>query len=128
MNTTPCATCPWRKSSTVGGADIPGFNIDMMRKLSNTVGEGDAFRPIMACHYSPVGQEQACVGYIAVEGMSNISVRLFACRGEIPLRKIEDDCAGIEMWESFDAMLAAYERALTPRKRKQRTKKVEVSH
>lgn len=26
----PCPTCPWRKTSTVGGADIPGFKIEMM--------------------------------------------------------------------------------------------------
>jgi hypothetical protein len=73
----------------VGGADIPGFSIEMMRNLRNTVGEGDGMRTIMACHYSPVGKESACRGYIAREGRSNIWVRLLAFRGVIPLVQIE---------------------------------------
>lgn len=107
----PCRTCPWRKSSTVGGADIPNFNLELMRGLSNTVGRGDAFRPIMACHYSPCGEESACVGYIAVEGYSNISVRLMAIQGEIDLAGIMEECEGLDLWQSFNEMLEAYELA-----------------
>jgi hypothetical protein len=107
----PCRTCPWRKSSTVGGSDIPGFNIELMRGLSNTVGQGDALRPIMACHYSPCGEESACVGYVAVEGYRNISVRLLAAKGEIDLPGIDAACEGLELWQSFDEMLEAYELA-----------------
>lgn len=111
MANQPCITCPWRKSSTVGGADIPGFDLELMRGLSNTVGRGDAFRNIMACHYSPCGEESACVGYVAKEGYSNINVRLLASMGRIPLRDIVDACEGLELWESFGEMLAAYEEA-----------------
>ncbi|HEY0174562.1 MAG TPA: DUF6283 family protein [Pyrinomonadaceae bacterium] len=110
--TTPCPTCPWRKSSKVGGGDIPGFNIKKMRRLRNTVGRGDAFRPVMACHYSTEDEETPCVGYVAVEGYSNISVRVLTSRGVVDQRAIDEACAGIEMWESFEAMLAAYEAAL----------------
>lgn len=110
MNT-PCQTCPWRKSSTVGGSDIPGFHIELMRGLKNTVGPGDALRPVMACHYSQDGKEVPCVGYVAVEGYSNINVRLLAISDELDLPGIVDACADIEMWESFDEMLAAYEEA-----------------
>lgn len=109
--TTPCSTCPWRKTSTVGGAEIPGFNIDMMRRLSNTVGEGDALRPIMACHGSEIGEETACVGYLAVEGWSNISVRLLAARNVIDLHAVEDACKNLDLWPSFHEMLTAYEDA-----------------
>lgn len=107
----PCVTCPWRKSSTVGGADIPRFNIDMMRRLQNTVGDGDAMRPIMACHYSPVGKESACKGYIARHGVSNINVRILASKGVIPARAIEDACKPLKLWKTFGAMLRAYEKA-----------------
>lgn len=105
----PCPTCPWRKTSTVGGADIPGFSLEMMRGLRNTVGPGDAFRPIMACHYSKVDKEVACRGYVAQEGMGNINVRLLASRGVIPFKEISEACEGLDLWESFYEMLLAYE-------------------
>lgn len=107
----PCRTCPWRVSSTVGGADIPSFDIELMRGLVNTVGPDDAFRPIMACHYSPSGSEWACRGYIAVEGYSNLAVRVAAISGRIPFGRILDACKGLELWPSFADMLAAYEEA-----------------
>ena len=107
----PCPTCPWRKSSTVGGADIPRFSLDLMRRLQNTVGRGDAFRTIMACHYSKEGKEVACRGYVAQEGYSNINVRLLAAHGEIPFKEITIACEGLDLWPSFDEMLEAYEEA-----------------
>lgn len=105
----PCKTCPWRKSSTVGGSDIPGFSLDLMRGLQNTVGEGDAFRPIMACHYSPCGEERACVGYLAQKGYSNLAVRIGAMQGRYDLPGIQDACRGLDLWPDFHAMLDAYE-------------------
>lgn len=111
MSDQPCPTCPWRRSSTVGGADIPRFDLDLMRRLANTVGEGDALRPIMACHYSPCGAETACAGYVAVEGHHNLSVRLMAAQGVIDLLAIEDACCDLDLWGSFHEMLAAYEKA-----------------
>lgn len=107
----PCPTCPWRRSSTVGGADIPGFDIAMMRGLSNTVGEGDAFRPIMACHGSACGAERACAGYVAVEGWSNLAIRVAAIQGRLDLAGIEEACEGLDLWPSFHEMLTAYEEA-----------------
>lgn len=107
----PCVTCPWRKSSTVGGTDIPGFSLELMRRLSNTVGPGDAFRTIMACHHSKPGKDVACKGYIAREGYSNINARVLAARGIIPMTDIIAACKGIPLWRSFTAMLKAYESA-----------------
>lgn len=109
--TTPCPTCPWRKSSTVGGADIPRFDIELMRRLANTVGRGDGFRPIMACHYSTCGHETPCIGYVAVEGWTNLNIRLMAIRRECDVRAIEDACRPLALWGSFNEMLAAYEAA-----------------
>lgn len=109
--TAPCKTCPWRRSSTVGGFDIPGFDIDKMRGLRSTVGEGDAFRVIMACHYTPEGQEAACVGYLARHGWSNLAVRLAVFDGRVDLAAIEDACAELDLWPDFWTMLDAYEEA-----------------
>lgn len=111
MSTTPCPTCPWRKSSTVGGADIPGFSLEMMRGLANTVGDGDDFRPIMACHGSACGAEMICVGYAAIEGYTNLAVRMMALRGEVDLPAIWEACELLDLWPSFDEMLSAYEEA-----------------
>ena len=80
-----------------------------MRGLSNTVGLGDDFRPIMACHGSPIGRERGCVGYLVVEGWSNLAVRLQVIGGRIDMAAIEKACEGIEMWDSFGEMLDAYE-------------------
>lgn len=107
--TSPCPTCPWRRSSTVGGYDIPGFDIDKMRRLANTVGPDDAFRPIMACHYSTFARDDyPCVGYLAVEGLSNLSVRLAAIQGRIDLEAIWANTEALDLWPDFATMLAAY--------------------
>lgn len=111
MKHEPCSTCPWRKSSTAGGADIPGFSLEKMRGLRSTVGEGDGMRKIMACHGSKEGREIPCRGYIARHGWSNINVRIMALVGEISLRRIEEACAKLDLWSTFDEMLAAYEEA-----------------
>lgn len=114
MTNVPCVTCPWRRSSTVGGADIPRFDIDMMRGLRNTVGDGDDFRPIMACHYSACGAETPCVGYVAQEGWSNLAVRLMALDGRIDIAAVLEACVELDLWPSFAEMLATYEAANAP--------------
>lgn len=111
MSNIPCSTCPWRKASTVGGTDIPNFDIDLMRGLSSCVGRGDDFRKVMACHGSACGAETPCVGYLAQEGWSNLNVRMMAVDGRIDLLAIADACDGLDLWPSFDEMLAAYEEA-----------------
>lgn len=104
----PCATCPWRVDS-VGGVAIPGFDIEKARRLRNTVGDGDAIRPIMACHGSPEGVEVACRGYVAVEGYTNLAVRLAAAHGRVDLVAIIEACTEVDLFDSFDEMLEALE-------------------
>ncbi len=111
MAAIPCSTCPWRKSSAVGGTDIPGFNIDLMRRLQNTVGREDDFRPIMACHGSPKGAERPCVGYLARHGYSNLAVRVGIMEGRIDMNAVMDECEDLDLWEDFETMLEAYEEA-----------------
>lgn len=111
MADVPCNTCPWRRSSTIGGGDIPNFDLDLMRNLRNTVGGGDEFRPVMACHGSTCGADTPCVGYVYVEGWSNLQVRMMAIRARIDLPAIDEACAELDLWPSFGEMLAAYEAA-----------------
>jgi hypothetical protein len=82
-----------------------------MRGLSNTVGEGDGFRTVMACHYSQCGAESACIGYVHVEGYSNLNVRIMVAKGELDILSIDRECADLDLWDSFHEMLAAYEEA-----------------
>lgn len=109
----PCATCPWRKSSTVGGEDIPGFNMGKMRSLQNTVpAPGDDstdFRTIMACHGSKEGGEHACAGYLYRHGHNNLNVRLLAVKGLIDLNAVDKACAPLDLYPDFHTMLADYE-------------------
>lgn len=82
-----------------------------MRNLARTVGDGDWFRPIFACHLSPEGQEFTCVGYVARHGWSNLAVRLQALEGQLNIIAIEDACADLDLWPDFHTMLTAYEHA-----------------
>jgi hypothetical protein len=109
--TVPCGSCPWRRSNPAGGERIPGFGLELMRGLSCTVGDSDDFRTVMACHGSPEGGEEPCVGYVAREGYRNLNVRLMAATGRLDLRAIVDDCAPLDLWASFGEMLEAYEAA-----------------
>lgn len=113
MSVVPCSTCPWRRESTPGGVDIPGFDMDKMRALACTVGDGtDDFRKIMACHGSDDGNDRPCTGYLHRHGYSNLNVRIAAARGEIDMPAVQAACASLDLFESFYEMLTASEEAL----------------
>lgn len=48
----PCATCPWRVDKD--SSTIPRYSHEKACALTGTVGHGDDFRKIMACHHSTV--------------------------------------------------------------------------
>ena len=79
----------------------------MMRNLACTVGPGDDFRKVMACHGSEEGKEEPCIGYLAVEGYHNLNARLMM----VDWNSIDLACAEIDFWPSFEEMLKAYEEA-----------------
>lgn len=109
----PCKTCPWRRSSKVGGEDIPRFDISLMRGLASTVpprgSDEDGFYQIMACHGSSERNRKSCIGYVAAVGYSNIHVRLLASRGELDLPAIDAETKNIELYKDFYTMLDDYE-------------------
>lgn len=82
-----------------------------MRALANTVGDDDAFRPVMACHYSTEETEFTCNGYAAKEGQTNLALRVMAAQGRIDIISIREACATLDLWPSFAEMLEAYEEA-----------------
>ncbi len=101
----------------MGGGDIPGFDLDMMRGVTCTVGNGDDFRQVMACHYSgdEPGETRPCAGYLARHGYTNLNVRVMAAKGEVDLPGTMDACDELDLWPDFPTMLAAYEDAAEDR-------------
>lgn len=97
--TKTCDQCPWRKDVEPGR-----FPPERFEALRNTVGDGDDFRPLFACHKTADGQETACVGYLIVEGWTNIVVRLAAARGRVNLDALE---ASGPLYENYEAMAEA---------------------
>jgi Family of unknown function (DUF6283) len=79
----PCKTCPWRVDADVTA--IPGFDSQKAVGLLGTasLGDGDAFRPIMACHHSKEKNDYACKGYLAREGWNNLNVRILLAKDKI---------------------------------------------
>src|SRR5258708_802715 len=79
----PCKSCPWRVDGDASA--IPGYNqqkaVGLLRTAS--AGQGDGFRPIMACHNSTDENMHPCKGYLAREGWSNLNVRLLLAKGQI---------------------------------------------
>lgn len=107
----PCSTCPWRLDQTA--ATIPNYRHDLACGLTSTVGKGDAFRPIMACHHSTDESMVPCNGYLAREGWSNIRVRLEVIGGRMPRPDdVADACAsaGIRLHKTYRAVLAKLSR------------------
>lgn len=105
----PCPTCPWRLDQDA--TTIPGYEHEKAcGLLESTVGDGDDFRSVMACHYSPEGDDQiACKGYLARHGWSNLNVRLLLLDDKIESPdEVLDACeaAGIELHRDYPEVLA----------------------
>lgn len=109
----PCATCPFRVDQDA--SVIPNYRHDKACNLINTVGEDDAFRPIMACHGSTEESPRACNGYLARHGWENINVRVLLAQGKINSpQAVLEACAdrGIELEPDYPTVLAKLERSL----------------
>lgn len=89
VRTNQCKACPW-KTSTVPERDIPGgYSETKHRNLKRTIakpahlGGLNAKVPMMACHESPPGDEQPCVGWVMNQlgPGNNIALRMLAMDG-----------------------------------------------
>lgn len=102
----PCKTCPWRTDKDA--TTIPRYNQQKAEGLLQTVGQSDAFRPIMACHHSTCTRVWACNGYLAQEGWRNLNVRLLLLAGKINNPdQVQEACkeAGIELEPDYPTTL-----------------------
>ena len=99
----PCKACPWKVDATAD--QIPGYDMEKAEQLINTVGQ-QLGQPMMACHQSTEENEVHCVGFLAVAGWDNLSVRLNVANERIPPEALDPPPPEWgEMHESFDDML-----------------------
>ncbi len=93
-----CKSCPWRVDC-VPDKDIPnGYSRKLHESLSCTISDGTgSFRPgglhAMACHYSQVGTEHACAGWMhnQIGPGNNIGVRLAVMYGTMPVPEVDGE-------------------------------------
>ena len=85
-----CKSCPWRVGC-VPDRDIPRYRRELHEGLRGTIRTGlDSITSnvrIMACHYSEVGNEFACAGWLANQlgDGNNIGVRMAVSAGHLPV-------------------------------------------
>ena len=90
--TNQCEKCPWRKD--VDPWDIPGgYDVEKHKALASTIAEPGVLMPqrgmkLMACHESPPGQEQTCVGwaYNQLGPGNNLGLRMAVLMQDITLQ------------------------------------------
>lgn len=81
---TQCNECPWRTD-----VDVGRFPPERYAALTNSCRQGWPPGPIFACHKTPEGKEQACVGYLLRNGTNNIAVRMAASQGRLSLADLK---------------------------------------
>ena len=103
-----CRSCPWRVECSPA-EDIPnGYCVELHENLRETIAVPGAInlrtqtQRIMACHYSPVGEEFPCAGWLhhQLGAGNNIWLRIEVARGRMPVPVVSGD-----QHESFEATL-----------------------
>lgn len=94
-----CDECPWRSDVPTGK-----FPPERYAALADTCRQGWPPQAIFACHKTPEGREQACVGYLLRNGLNNIAVRIAASQARFDPKALE---ARGPLYESFREMAIA---------------------
>lgn len=100
--TTPCPTCPWRKSTRTG--QIPGGGMDHARAARNMA--DDLTGKVMQCHRTADADPRACAGFMVRVGFDSVAVRLAAMLGYAHPRDFTD--GGALLYRNMAEMLAAH--------------------
>lgn len=89
-----CQSCPW-KVGCVPDRDIPnGYSRTLHKALNVTIAQPGSMCSTgvgMACHYSKVGEEFPCAGWLfnQLGDGNNIPLRIDVARGRVPIPKID---------------------------------------
>ena len=89
-----CATCPWCVDCDPA-KDIPnGYSVELHEALTGTIARPGDISGLfsrdlraMACHYSKVGEEIPCAGWLAnqIGDGNNIAARIEVMQGRMPV-------------------------------------------
>ena len=112
-----CAKCPWKKSTNP--LDIPnGYSEKKHHALRSTLARPGEINlhvsKAMACHESPIGGEQYCVGWLVHQlgPGNNIGLRLLASDGRF--RNLQLDG---EQHKTFEDTLPKHKKKSLPKQR-----------
>lgn len=101
-----CRSCPWRVDC-VPDRDIPnGYSRELHEGLRSTIAvPGSVFATndaAMACHYSKVGEEFVCAGWLyhQIGDGNSIQARMNVMRGRLPVPRVDG-----QQHRTFDATL-----------------------
>jgi Family of unknown function (DUF6283) len=94
-----CDECPWRSDVPTGK-----FLPERYAALADSCRQGWPPKAIFACHKSPEGKEQACVGYLLRNGTNSIAVRLAMAQGRCDPTKLQ---ARGPLYDNFREMCLA---------------------
>lgn len=103
----PCVECPFRRDVKPGQ-----FGSDRYDALRGTCRDEQNVQarlgtPIFACHKSPEGGEFACAGWLAVEGHSNIGIRVHVVFGTLPAEALKPADGWPDLYSSYEEMADA---------------------
>lgn len=103
----PCVNCPFRRDVEPG--EFPTGRYEALRETcrnEDTV-QAPFDAPMFACHKSPHGSEFACAGWLAVEGLNHLRVRLALATGELPPESVQPAADWPDLYRDYDEMAAA---------------------
>lgn len=100
----PCANCPFRLDVEPGE-----FSAERYAELRATCRHEATVQaplgaPMFACHKSPEGGEFACAGWLAVEGLNHIGVRVALAHGDLPREAMEPGADWPDLYPSYEEM------------------------
>lgn len=100
----PCSECPWRRDQPAGR--FPPERYEALRGTSHCPGRGSAQlgAPLFACHKSSEGRDLACAGWLAVEGVGHVAVRLAVAQGRLSGEALRSGPEWPELFSSFGEM------------------------
>lgn len=106
----PCAPtpdgdpgCPWRRDQPPGA--FPAERYEALRCTSaGPDGSAPLGAPLFACHKTAEGKEIACAGWLAVEGLGHVTVRLALAQDELSPDAVEPQPGWPDLVDSYDEL------------------------
>lgn len=98
----PCVNCPFRRD--VKSGEFPATRYEELRSTCRNASTTQAplGAPMFACHKSPAGAEFACAGWLAVEGLNHLGVRVAVAVGRLPAEALRPGADWPPLFGSYE--------------------------